>query len=196
LATTVIAAAAIMGGAKYALSQFSSQPSSLVAAIAGLQGSRPATALVAQRQHIILMAVATKSFKVIGSRVAPAPQLGAGGGTSGGGGGGIIYGPPPPVGSLQAIAYKMLPSFGFDAKTQYPCVNAIFTRESSWNPYAANASGAYGIPQALPGSKMATAGPNWQTNPTTQIRWGIGYMKSDYGSPCNAWAFWQAHSWY
>lgn len=182
-----------MGGAKYALSQFSSQPSSLAAAIAGLQDSRPATALVAQRQHIILMAVATKTFKVIGSRVAPAPPSGGGGG---GGGGGIIYGPPPSPGTLESIAYSLLPNYGFDAKTQFPCVNAIFTRESNWNPYAANASGAYGIPQALPGSKMASAGPNWQTNATTQIKWGIMYMKSTYGSPCNAWAFWQAHNWY
>ncbi len=179
-----------MGGAEYALNQFSSPPNSLAAALSHIQTSRPAAALVEQRQHIILMAVATKSFRAFGSRVASAPSAG------GGGGGGIIYGPPPSPGTLQAIAYKMLPSFGFNAKTQYPCVNDIFTRESNWNPYAANASGAYGIPQALPGSKMASAGPDWQTNPTTQIRWGIGYMKSTYGSPCNAWAFWQVHDWY
>lgn len=192
LVTTVIAAAAVMGGAKYALSHFSSQPNSLAAAIEGLQSSGPAAALVAQRQHLILMAVATKSFKVFGSKVASAPQPAGGGG----GGGGIIYGPPPSQGSLQAIAYKMLPGFGFNSKSQFPCVNAIFTRESNWNPYAANASGAYGIPQALPGWKMSSQGPNWQTNPTTQIRWGIWYMKTTYGSPCNAWTFWQAHNYY
>ena len=179
-----------MGGAKYALNQFSSQPNSLVAAIAGLPSSRPAAALVQQRQRIILMAVATRSFKVFGSRVASAPSSAPSGGT------GIVYGPPPSQGTLQAIAYRLLPAYGFNAASQYPCVNNIFTRESNWNPYAANASGAYGIPQALPGWKMASAGPNWQTNPTTQIKWGIGYMKSQYGSPCNAWAFWQAHGYY
>jgi hypothetical protein len=182
-----------MGGAEYALNHFSSQSNELAATLKELPASRPAVTLVQQRQHDILMAVATRSFKAYGSRVASVPQSSSGGG---GGGGGIIYGPPPSQGTLQAIAYKELPAFGFNAKTQFPCVNAIFTRESNWNPYAANASGAYGIPQALPGSKMASQGPNWQTNPTTQIRWGIWYMKTRYGSPCGAWAFWQGHNYY
>jgi len=188
--TTVIAAAVVMGGAEYALKHFSNQPNSLVAAIAGLPSSRPAAALVQQRQRIILMAVATRSFKKIGSRIASAPQSG------GGGGGGIVYGPPPSTGTVQAIAYRLLPNYGFSAASQFPCLNNIFTRESNWNVYAANASGAYGIPQALPGWKMASAGPNWQSNPTTQIKWGIGYIKQRYGSPCNAWAFWQNNGWY
>ena len=59
----------------------------------------------------------------------------------------------------------------------------IWTRESGWRWNAANASGAYGIPQALPGSKMATAGADWQTNPATQIKWGLGYIQSIYGTP-------------
>ena len=57
-------------------------------------------------------------------------------------------------------------------------------------------SGAYGLPQALPGSKMASAGADWQTNPATQIRWGLGYIKAIYGDPCKAWAFWQANHYY
>jgi hypothetical protein len=182
-----------MGGAEYALNQFSSQPNSLVAAIANLPKSRPAAALVQQRQRIILMAVATKSFKVVGSRVASAPQSSSSGS---GGGGGIVYGPPPSAGTVQAIAYRLLPSFGFNAASQFSCLNNIWTKESNWNPYAANASGAYGIPQALPGSKMASAGPNWQTNPTTQIKWGLGYIKGRYGTPCAAWSFWQGNGWY
>jgi hypothetical protein len=82
--------------------------------------------------------------------------------------------------------------------SQYACVDAIFTRESGWRVDAENPnSGAYGIPQALPGSKMASAGADWQTNPITQVRWGIElYMIPRYGSPCGAWAFWQAHGWY
>jgi hypothetical protein len=57
-------------------------------------------------------------------------------------------------------------------------------------------SGAYGIPQALPGSKMASAGPDWATNGVTQVKWAIGYVDSVYGSACDAWAFWRSHSWY
>jgi hypothetical protein len=64
----------------------------------------------------------------------------------------------------------------------------LWEQESTWNVYAENpASGAYGIPQSLPGDKMATAGADWQTNPTTQIKWGLGYIKSVYGTPCGAW---------
>ena len=58
------------------------------------------------------------------------------------------------------------------------------------------ASGAYGIPQALPGSKMASAGADWQTNPATQIKWGLGYIKAIYGNPCSAWAFEEANGYY
>jgi hypothetical protein len=90
----------------------------------------------------------------------------------------------------------MMSSFGFNPQTYFSCLNNIWTRESGWVYNAENPSGAYGIPQALPGSKMASAGPDWQTNPATQIRWGLGYIKSTYGDPCSAWAFWQAHDYY
>lgn len=80
---------------------------------------------------------------------------------------------------------------------QYSCLSSIVRRESGWNPYARNASsGAYGLFQALPGSKMASAGSDWRTNPLTQMRWGISYMKGRYGSPCGAWNFWQKNRWY
>lgn len=71
---------------------------------------------------------------------------------------------------------------------QFYCIYNVFERESHWNHLAGNASGAYGIPQALPGSKM---GAGWQTDPAVQIRWGINYMKNRYGSPCGAWQHWQ-----
>ncbi|MFD3451788.1 lytic transglycosylase domain-containing protein [Streptomyces sp. NPDC058691] len=81
--------------------------------------------------------------------------------------------------------------------SQYQCFSNIVTRESGWNYTATNASsGAYGLVQALPGSKMASAGADWQTNPGTQIKWGLNYMNSRYGSPCGAWSFWQANHWY
>ncbi len=80
---------------------------------------------------------------------------------------------------------------------QYACLVRLWNRESGWNVHAANpSSGAYGIPQALPGSKMASAGPDWRTSARTQIRWGLSYIKSRYGSPCGAWAHSNAYGWY
>jgi hypothetical protein len=82
----------------------------------------------------------------------------------------------------------LLPSFGFNQTTQWDCLYNLWTRESGWNVYAENpATGAYGIPQAFPGNKMASAGADWQTDPTTQIRWGLGYIAAMYGTPCGAW---------
>ena len=79
----------------------------------------------------------------------------------------------------------------------WPSLETMWTHESGWNQRADNPySDAYGIPQALPGSKMASAGPNWQTSAATQIAWGLGYIKARYGDPCKAWSFWQAHHWY
>jgi murein DD-endopeptidase MepM/ murein hydrolase activator NlpD len=81
--------------------------------------------------------------------------------------------------------------------TQYNCFNNIVIRESGWNYTATNpSSGAYGLVQALPGSKMASAGADWRTNPITQINWGISYMNGRYGSPCGAWNFWLNNHWY
>ena len=73
----------------------------------------------------------------------------------------------------------------------------MWGRESGWQVSASNASsGAYGIPQALPGSKMASVGPDWQSNAATQIQWGLGYIDGRYGSPCAAWSHSQANGWY
>ncbi|MET8544938.1 transglycosylase SLT domain-containing protein [Kitasatospora sp. NPDC004799] len=94
-------------------------------------------------------------------------------------------------GTPQQIAAQIVPA------GQLQCFSNIVFRESSWNPLAVNASsGAYGLVQALPGSKMASAGADWRTNPATQIKWGLNYMNTRYGSPCAAWAFWQNHHWY
>jgi hypothetical protein len=80
---------------------------------------------------------------------------------------------------------------------QFTCFDNIIMRESRWRVTATNpSSGAYGIPQALPGSKMAKAGSDWRTNPATQIIWAVGYMDDRYGSPCKAWSFKRAHGWY
>jgi len=99
-------------------------------------------------------------------------------------------------GSPRAIAQDMLSDYGW-GQDQWSCLNNLWNRESGWNPSARNPhSGAYGIPQSLPGSKMASAGSDWQTNPATQIKWGLGYIKSRYGSPCGAWAKSESVGWY
>ncbi|UUN26641.1 transglycosylase SLT domain-containing protein [Streptomyces sp. FIT100] len=91
----------------------------------------------------------------------------------------------------QEIAKQMMPA------AQFQCFDKIVTHESNWNYKATNASsGAYGLVQALPGGKMASAGADWKTNPKTQIKWGLDYMNERYGSPCAAWSFWQANHWY
>ncbi|GAB3856358.1 hypothetical protein GCM10028801_13390 [Nocardioides maradonensis] len=93
------------------------------------------------------------------------------------------------------IAKALLAQFGFSS-SQYGCLESLWNRESGWNVHAANPSGAYGIPQSLPGSKMASAGPDWQNDAATQIKWGLGYIQDRYGSPCGAWGHSQATGWY
>jgi hypothetical protein len=101
-----------------------------------------------------------------------------------------------PAGEAQLIAYNMLISMGM-GDDQFSCLVSLWNKESHWSTTAGNpVSGAYGIPQALPGSKMASAGPDWQTDATTQITWGLGYIDGRYGSPCAAWAHSEASNWY
>ncbi|MER6157960.1 transglycosylase SLT domain-containing protein [Streptomyces sp. NPDC001868] len=95
------------------------------------------------------------------------------------------------VAEVQAIARQMVPG------GQFQCFSNIVDHESGWNHKAVNpSSGAYGLVQAYPGSKMSSAGADWRTNPATQIKWGLNYMNDRYGSPCDAWAFWQANGSY
>ncbi|MFD7403782.1 transglycosylase SLT domain-containing protein [Streptomyces sp. NPDC059866] len=95
------------------------------------------------------------------------------------------------IAEIQSMAASMVPS------GQFQCFSNIVDHESDWNYRAVNpSSGAYGLFQALPGSKMSSVGSDWQTNPATQIKWGLNYMNERYGSPCDAWAFWQANNWY
>ncbi|MER7910806.1 transglycosylase SLT domain-containing protein [Streptomyces sp. NPDC090109] len=95
------------------------------------------------------------------------------------------------IAEVKAIARQIVPA------SQFQCFSNIVDHESSWNYRATNpSSGAYGLVQALPGTKMSSAGADWRTNPATQIKWGLNYMDSRYGSPCGAWSFWQANHWY
>jgi len=102
----------------------------------------------------------------------------------------------PDPGTAKAIAYAMVMAKGW-SQAEYDCLVALWNKESHWNVYAHNkSSGAYGIPQALPGSKMASAGADWATNPKTQITWGLGYIQNRYGTPCGAWNASQTKGWY
>ncbi|WP_435974276.1 transglycosylase SLT domain-containing protein [Streptomyces sp. Qhu_M48] len=95
------------------------------------------------------------------------------------------------ISEVKAMARQMIPA------SQFQCFSNIVDHESGWNYRATNpSSGAYGLVQALPGHKMSSAGSDWQTNPATQIKWGLSYMDGRYGSPCGAWSFWQANRWY
>jgi hypothetical protein len=99
-------------------------------------------------------------------------------------------------GTPQQIAQAMLSQFGWSGG-QFSCLDPLWERESGWNVYAYNpGSSAYGIPQALPGSRMASAGPDWQSSASTQIRWGLEYIKDTYGSPCGAWDHEEEDGWY
>jgi hypothetical protein len=102
----------------------------------------------------------------------------------------------PAKDTVQAIAYGKIGQFGW-GRDQYSCLVKLWNRESNWRVNAYNtSSGAYGIPQALPGNKMATAGPDWLTNPETQINWGLSYISARYGSPCSALSHSDAKRWY
>ena len=102
----------------------------------------------------------------------------------------------PDPGTAQAIAYQMVKSMGL-GDAEYSCLVALWDRESHWNVYSSNSSsGAYGIPQALPGDKMASAGADWATNPATQVTWGLAYIADRYSTPCGAWAHSESVGWY
>ncbi|CAL9402467.1 MULTISPECIES: transglycosylase SLT domain-containing protein [Nocardiopsis] len=101
------------------------------------------------------------------------------------------------TGDPKGIALQMVTDQGWAASEFHDCLEPLWQKESNWNPSAQNpSSGAYGIPQSLPGDKMATHGDDWQTNPATQIAWGIDYIKGRYGTPCEAWAHSQSVGWY
>jgi hypothetical protein len=201
----VLAVTAVAVGAK--LLAPGSSAFSAVQAIEMVPGSHTMATLDAERTQLVAMTTAARTLTVVAKPklASPAEVAAANPGTTGGtgsgsgsGSGGIVYvtSTPPDPGSAQSIAYNMLASFGFNPATFFGCLKDMWDRESGWVYDAENPSGAYGIPQALPGSKMASAGADWQTNPATQIKWGLGYIKAIYGDPCKAWAFWQVNHYY
>jgi hypothetical protein len=95
-----------------------------------------------------------------------------------------------PASGARALGYQMMRARGW-GDDQWVCLDNLWSHESGWRVNASNASGAFGIPQAMPGSKMASAGGDWQSNAATQISWGLSYIAGKYGSPCAAWSHWQ-----
>jgi hypothetical protein len=168
-----------------------SNPAAL--ALAAIPTSHSATLLEEERQQMILVDAASKTLSIVSApKLATSPASAA---SDQAGGAPLINFPAPDPGTAQSIAFNMLSSFGFSS-SQWPCLDDLWNRESGWIYDAENASGAYGIPQALPGDKMASAGPDWETDPTTQIKWGLGYIQSVYGDPCGAWDHEEADGWY
>jgi hypothetical protein len=170
-------------------------------AVEAVPGSHTIALLEAERAQLIAMTTAARTLTVVAKPklASPAEVAAANPGPgTGAGGGGIVYvtSAPPDPNTAQSIAYNMMASFGFSPQTYFGCLLDLWNRESGWVYDAENASGAYGIPQALPGSKMASAGPDWETDPATQIRWGLTYIKQIYGTPCGAWAFEEANGYY
>ena len=170
--------------------------SSLFQSIDGLGNSGSVALLEQERQTLIEMTAAAKTLSVVSKpamtdpdQIIEAQSSSTSESSDTTGGIGIeASAPPSDPTAAQSTAKAMLASFGFSETTQWSCLYDLWEQESTWNVYAENpSSGAYGIPQALPGNKMASAGADWQTDATTQIRWGLGYIKQVYGTPCGAW---------
>jgi hypothetical protein len=101
-----------------------------------------------------------------------------------------------PIGAKKVARSILMDEYGFSEK-QYKCLNQLWTQESNWNYKSRNkSSGAHGIPQALPASKMNVVSTDWRTNPVTQIRWGLRYISIRYETPCKAWAKHKRSNWY
>lgn len=196
---------AVVTGAAYVMSPKGTGASSLAEAIDALPQNHSIALLEQERQTLIDMSSAVRTLSVVAkpatvspSDMAAASQTASSDSSSTSTGGATtVSAPAPDPGTAQSIGYNMLPSFGFSQSSQWGCLLNLWNRESGWNYQAENPySGAYGIPQALPGSKMASAGADWQTNPATQIKWGLGYIQSIYGTPCGAWNFELANGYY
>jgi len=170
--------------------------SGLAQALGSLPHSNSIQLLEAERQNLIVMNAAVSTLSQGAKPVTVNPQqvmasMQASSSTSSGSSSSSSSSDTTPVqipspGTAQSIAYHMLPSFGFNQTTEFSCLVKLWTQESSWQVDAENASGAYGIPQALPGYQMASVGSDWRTNAVTQIKWGLGYITSRYGTPCGA----------
>jgi hypothetical protein len=211
---------AIVAFAAYRMSPNGKGATGLAPVFDTLTHSKSLALLESERQELIVMnaAAGTLSDAAKPSKVSPSAVMEsaaaahaaenntAGTGSSGTGSSGtgssgtgsqqVVQAAPPDPGTAQQIGYDMLPSFGYNQSSEWTCLKDLWDQESGWRYDAYNPSGAYGIPQSLPGDKMASAGADWETNPATQIKWGLGYIQSVYGTPCGAWDHEVADNWY
>jgi hypothetical protein len=186
----------VVWGAARVMNPKGTGASSLFQSIDGLGNSGSVALLEQERQTLIAMTAASKTLSVAAkpasanlAQILAAQNASTSTSTQTTGGTGVTTtAPPADPTAAEQTGKNMLASFGFDTATQWPCLYDLWQRESGWNVYAENPySGAYGIPQSLPGDKMASAGSDWQTDAATQIKWGLGYIKGTYGTPCAAW---------
>ncbi len=197
MVTSMVSVVTVTGAAIGAMLHYkdNSTADPLAMVVAQVATGRSGALLMHEREEIILDDAATSSFTVTST-----PKVTSNPATSGngGGGGGIVVPPAPPVsaGTAEAIAQSLMPDYGFSVADEWDPLYDLWEAESGWDVTAENASGAYGIPQALPGSKMASAGPDWQTDATTQIKWGLGYIQETYGTPAAAWEHEEEFGWY
>lgn len=197
----------VVWGAAKVMNPQGTGANSLFQTIDGLGDSRSVTMLAQEQQTLLAMTAASKTLtvdakpaytnpdQIIAAQNAAAQNAVASAAESGGTSVTTMAAPANPT-AAQATAESLLPAFGFST-SQWSCLYSLWERESTWNVYATNpVSGAYGIPQALPGYKMSSVAADWQTDPTTQIKWGLGYIQQVYGTPCNAWAHEEADGYY
>ncbi len=209
---------AIVTAATYLMRPSGQGASGLAPVFDMLPHSNSIALLEAERQQLIEMnaAAGTLSEASKPSMVSPSSAMASaaaasssssssgssGSGSSGSGSSGsgsaqqVVQAAAPDPGTAKDIGYRMLPDFGYNQTTEWTCLLNLWDRESGWVYDAENPSGAYGIPQSLPGDKMASAGADWETNPATQIKWGLGYIKSVYSTPCGAWDHEVNDGWY
>jgi hypothetical protein len=206
---------ALVTFASYRLSPNGSGASGLAPVFNMLPHSNSIALLEAEREQLIVMSDAASTLSqaskpvmvgpssVMASAAAAASANSASSnsgssnsGSSNSGSQQVVQAAAPDPGTAQHIGYEMLPQFGYNQTTEWTCLLDLWNKESGWLYDAYNPSGAYGIPQSLPGDKMASAGSDWETNPATQIKWGLGYIQSVYGTPCGAWDHEVADNWY
>jgi Transglycosylase SLT domain len=206
---------AIVAFAAYRMSPNGKGATGLAPVFDTLTHSKSLALLESERQELIVMnaAAGTLSDAAKPSKVSPSAVMASaaaaasaaattastgssGTGSSDTGSQQVVQAAVPDPGTAQQIGYDMLPSFGYNQSSEWTCLKSLWDQESGWRYDAYNPSGAYGIPQSLPGYKMASAGSDWQTNPATQIKWGLGYIKSVYGTPCGAEDHEVADGWY
>jgi hypothetical protein len=193
---------AVTWGAVKVMNPQGTGANSLFASIDGLGSSRQASALAQEYDTLVAMTAASKTLSVasVPAHTDPDQIMAASQSSTSDEGGGTsiatLAAPANPT-AAQQTAQQLMPSFGFSVSSQWSCLYSLWEQESTWNVYAENpASGAYGIPQSLPGDKMASVGADWQTDAATQIKWGLGYISQIYGTPCGAWAHEKADGFY